>query len=269
MKGFILFLVLLLVVLHGIGLQKYSRPELATDLSTQATEILQTHDEFKNVKVAGDHFDLKLEGEVPAPEAREKAVNLLREQLIAGRTRVKSGLEVAKKTTPPAVAVSVPSDPMKVTIQIKGNSAAANGSFGSKAQKSVLSQLPENLQVSDRTQVAENVSTPSWWNQFPRVLQLFAKEAEDATLRIDGERLSLAGNMRTPGGKADFETKLAAINGVRPSLSLSWPELVEPLIAAKREGKRILLSGRVPTQTDKRDIERKIKNGGVVRTGGG
>ncbi len=158
--------------------------------------------------------------------------------------------------------------PFQLELIAKSGQAQLNGTVGTQEQKRlVVDEIRKTgLKVADNTNMASGIQLPGWWSRFPVLMGHFAREAQEATLKIQDDQIAISGTMKTPGGEQAFRNQLAAIPGLpsAPKLDLKWPALKAPVLAFQRlPGNEIRLTGMVSSPGEVAEIGAAVAESGI------
>lgn len=245
MRIVILFLLVAGIFLHAVGSWRWAMPANERLLQQRAVADLRSDDRFSNVSVEYELLDGRAGGQVPSAEAREQAFAAIRNASPAGR--VFDHLEVVPPRDQPALVV------------LDGSDAGAIRMTGQVGHSTIKASLKESLtglnpkrEVVDEIAVSERVREPKWAVTAGALASQFFQKVPAGRLELQEGQFVVSGRIK---GEKALEAVLAEVRPFLPEEA----KLVSKLdlapdqpaaLSAKRDGKKLLLSGKLPSSVD-------------------
>lgn len=121
-----------------------------------------------------------------------------------------------------------PGRPLWLEMGRAGKEVELRGTVADETQRADLMSVLRSSggRVSDGLAVGgEAVSSPAWWPELLRLIELFLRDSEEGTVQVAGEMIQISGRMKTAGHREDFFRLTRELKRLPDcELSLVWPE---------------------------------------------
>jgi len=259
MRIVILILLFTGILLHALASRRWAMPVNQHLLQQRAATGLKADDRFSAVTVEFNLLDGRIAGRVPSQEAREEALATAQSFSPAGR--LFDHIEVVRPRDQAA----------KVTVSGTGGGLSLTGIVGEESLKSdlaaALASVVSARPIKNELTVSDRVRKPEWGVSAEPLIAWFFQRVPDGSLELGEHQFVLRGRIK---GEAARDALVAEARALLPSDGNLVSEIdLQPdrpaQLIAKRDGDRIVVSGRLPDLADATSVVKSLsaKNAAV------